>query len=71
MESTSAITIVITCLYGLFCTLLFHTDLANLSYFVPLTEVPRNGGDDKNKNVERNTANILPGNGATLFPTGS
>nr|XP_020459982.1 protein C12orf4 homolog isoform X2 [Monopterus albus] len=25
-------------------------------------EIPKNGGDDKSKNVERNTSNILPGN---------
>lgn len=38
-------------------------------YDVCLTEIPRNGGDDKSKNVERNPSNILPGN--YIFLTGT
>lgn len=34
-----------------------QTDL----WFYILTEIPRNGGDDKSKNVERNPSSILPG----------
>lgn len=33
----------------------------NLFFF--FTEIPKNGGDDKSKAVERNPSNISPGNG--------
>lgn len=32
-------------------------------FFFSFTEIPRNGGDDKSKAVERNPSNISPGNG--------
>lgn len=33
------------------------------------SEIPKNGGDEKNKNVERNPSNILPGNTTTTTLT--
>lgn len=40
-----------------------QTDFHWIHKMYILTDIPKNGGDDKNKNVERNPSNILPGNG--------
>lgn len=43
--------------------LFLHTDFHCIFSMFILTEILRNGGDDKSKNLERNPSNILPGNG--------